>query len=135
MSGNDAPWIAHPDAVEPAQWPYCEIRHLPPSAGEAMRVSHVTLEPGGAGPLVRHRRSAELVFVAEGEVDAWVGDGATRCATGTVVFLPPTTVHGFKAIGGARARLLVVHVPHVDPGEDHERVADDFQTATERADG
>lgn len=90
-----------------------------------MRVAMVELPLGFGGPVVRHRRSSELVYVIEGSVSAFVGDDVQLLHSGMVLFIAAGTPHGFKPHAGP-ARLIVVHSPGISPHDDHERLSEDF---------
>lgn len=117
-------WITAPGTIDPQELGYCVIRHFP-HCGDHFRASLVELPEGSGGPVILHRYSAELVYVVDGNVLAFVDGKVRQLAAGTTVFLPPNTAHGFKPSGGT-ARLFVVHSPAVSAQADHERVAEDF---------
>lgn len=64
----------------------------------------------GAAPHV-HRKLTEIFYVAEGEVDLSAGGERVRGGPGTVVVVPPGTVHGFENVGGRDAVLLIMFCP------------------------
>ncbi|MBV9281042.1 MAG: cupin domain-containing protein [Chloroflexi bacterium] len=87
------------------------------NTGGLIAVHEAVLLPDEPGP-PRHRHSnlAELFYVLEGEVLLQVGDRVRRAPAGTFAFSPIDTVHAFRAVGGAPARLLLMAMPP-EPGE------------------
>src|SRR5262245_55164750 len=67
-----------------------------------------TMPPGFASPYHTHRAEDEAFYVVEGEM-AFVCDGKwTVGGPGTYVFGPRNIAHGFKVVGDAPARLLLL---------------------------
>lgn len=70
-----------------------------------------TMPPGFASPYHTHRLEDEAFYVLDGEL-AFVSDGNwTIAGPGTFVFGPRNIPHGFKVIGDAPARMLLLCAP------------------------
>ncbi len=61
-------------------------------------------------PMHVHRHEAEVFYVLEGGITAWVGNDATDLEAGDAVYLPPGGVHAL-GIRTDRARLITVTAP------------------------
>jgi ketosteroid isomerase-like protein/quercetin dioxygenase-like cupin family protein len=69
------------------------------------------MPPGFASPYHTHRLEDEAFYVLEGEM-AFVCDGNwTAAGPGTYVFGPRNIPHGFKVLGEAPARMLLLCTP------------------------
>jgi quercetin dioxygenase-like cupin family protein len=69
------------------------------------------MPPGFASPYHTHRLEDEAFYVIEGEM-AFVCDGKwTIAGPGTFVYGPRDIPHGFKVIGSAPARMLLLCTP------------------------
>jgi quercetin dioxygenase-like cupin family protein len=64
----------------------------------------------GAAPHFHHRLT-EIFYVAEGEVQLLAGQNRVTGTRGTLLLVPPTTIHGFANCGKARAVLLIMFCP------------------------
>jgi quercetin dioxygenase-like cupin family protein len=74
-------------------------------------IEHLTMPPGFASPYHTHRQEDEAFYVLEGQM-AFVCDGTwTIAGPGTYVFGPRDIPHGFKVIGDAPARMLLLCSP------------------------
>jgi quercetin dioxygenase-like cupin family protein len=86
------------------------------STGETTRgafalLEHLTIPPGFASPYHLHHLEDEAFYVLEGEV-AFVADGKwLKAGPGTYVFGPREIPHGFKVVGTAPVRMLVLCSP------------------------
>ena len=58
-----------------------------------------------------HRREDELFYVTRGTLEFRIDGVRHVCETGTTVYVPRGTFHGFHAVGGAPAQVLSVHTP------------------------
>ena len=67
--------------------------------------------PGFASPYHTHHLEDEAFYVVEGEMAFVCGGNWTRAKPGTFVFGPRGIPHGFKVLGDARARLLLLCTP------------------------
>jgi steroid delta-isomerase-like uncharacterized protein len=74
-------------------------------------VEHLAIPPGFASPYHTHRLEDEAFYVLEGEL-AFVNAGRwTVAPAGTYVFGARNVPHGFKVIGDAPARMLLISSP------------------------
>jgi quercetin dioxygenase-like cupin family protein len=58
-----------------------------------------------------HRREDELFYVTAGTLEFRIDGARHVCPTGTTLYVPRGTFHGFHAVGGAPAQVLSVHTP------------------------
>lgn len=74
-------------------------------------VEHTSMPPGFATPYHVHHREDESFYVIEGEA-AFILDGAwKRVGAGAFVYGPREIPHGFKIVGDAPARMLILCTP------------------------
>jgi quercetin dioxygenase-like cupin family protein len=74
-------------------------------------IEHLSMPPGFASPYHRHHLEDEAFYVLEGEV-AFVCDGKwMNAGAGAYVFGPREIPHGFKVVGSAPAKMLVLCAP------------------------
>jgi steroid delta-isomerase-like uncharacterized protein len=74
-------------------------------------VEHLAIPPGFASPYHTHRLEDEAFYVLEGEL-AFVSAGRwTAAPAGSYVYGPRNVPHGFKVIGNAPARMLLMTTP------------------------
>jgi quercetin dioxygenase-like cupin family protein len=80
----------------------------------------VTMPPGGSGPGPHlHRTFSESFHVLEGELAVLDGDAWTTASAGDLVYVPRSSVHGFRAAGpDVGARFLILFTPGI-PREDY----------------
>ncbi len=80
----------------------------------------VTMAPGGSGPGPHlHRTFSESFHVLEGELAVLDGDTWTTASAGDLVYVPRSSVHGFRAAGpDVGARFLILFTPGI-PREDY----------------
>ncbi|MGW5381730.1 cupin domain-containing protein [Nocardia sp. NPDC003963] len=80
----------------------------------AVSTLEVTMDRGadGAAPHF-HTRSAELFYVAEGELQLMAGDRIRTLGAGGSAVVPKTTVHAFGATPDSGARILIALMPGV----------------------
>jgi quercetin dioxygenase-like cupin family protein len=76
----------------------------------------VVHQPGEGPPPHMHEEQVEVFFVIEGEYTLTVDGAEHRASAGTLVFLPPQCVHGFKNTGSTPASMLDCSFPG---GQDH----------------
>lgn len=94
------------------------------ATGGALTSHRVRLRDGGVGANPHHhRRSSELFYVLDGEVDLLAGEQAFSAVTGDLVVIPPGLPHAFGASAGQDAELLVVATPGVERFEFFRSVA------------
>jgi quercetin dioxygenase-like cupin family protein len=87
------------------------LRATAETTGGAFGLVEQVLPPGFASPYHTHHLEDEAFYVVEGEM-AFVCDGRwTRARPGTYVFGPRNIAHGFKVLGPAPARLLLLCTP------------------------
>jgi uncharacterized protein (TIGR02246 family) len=115
------------DMIERLQEPYLNTREdsafrflgvptLMRSTGETTNgafglLEHWMMPPGFASPYHTHHREDEAFYVLEGEV-GFVCDGKwLKAGPGTYVFGPRGIPHGFKIVGSAPARMLLLCAP------------------------
>ena len=67
--------------------------------------------PGEGPPPHSHAGQAEYFFVVDGTYEMTVGGETRIIGPGTMVFAPPKTVHTFKNIGDATAKMLDWSLP------------------------
>jgi quercetin dioxygenase-like cupin family protein len=76
-----------------------------------LSVSVIEFEPSfSVGPHL-HDDHVDSFYVLEGEVEFMLADRTVRAGPGTLVAVPPNTVHGFGTPGPGRARMLNLHAP------------------------
>lgn len=74
-------------------------------------VENWSMPPGFASPYHVHHREDESFYVVEGEV-AFILNGAwKRVGPGVFVYGPREIPHGFKVVGDAQARILILCTP------------------------
>jgi mannose-6-phosphate isomerase-like protein (cupin superfamily) len=76
-------------------------------------VIEIMIEPGSSGPHPHvHRKFEHLFYVLEGEFAFLVGDEQyMRLGPGSLIHVPPGTVHDFRNSGSVPARQLHVSSP------------------------
>jgi quercetin dioxygenase-like cupin family protein len=80
----------------------------------------VTMAPGGSGPGPHlHRTFSESFHVLEGSLAVLAGEEWTTAHAGDLVYVPRSSVHGFRAAGpDVGARFLILFTPGI-PREDY----------------
>jgi quercetin dioxygenase-like cupin family protein len=80
----------------------------------------VTVPPGGSGPGPHlHRTFSESFHVLDGELAVLDGSTWTTAGVGDLVYVPRSSVHGFRAAGpDVGARFLILFTPGI-PREDY----------------
>ncbi len=73
-----------------------------------LSVSEVLMEPGSAPPLHAHP-TEETILIAEGELEAYIGDETRMVTAGQFVLAPPGVKHGFSNKSGERAVIYGIH--------------------------
>jgi len=87
------------------------LRATGQATGGAFGLVEQALPPGFASPYHTHHLEDEAFYVLEGAM-AFVCDGQwTLAGPGTFVFGPRDIPHGFKVLGTAPARLLLLCAP------------------------
>ncbi len=79
------------------------------ACGEAL------LEPGAGQPFHIHHNIDELLYVLDGEIDFALEGRRFRSGPGGILFIPQGSLHAFRNLSDARARMLgVFSPPHLD---------------------
>jgi len=81
-----------------------------------------TVAPGFNTGAHYHTKIEEVFYVLDGELDLRCGDRTARGGPGTLVFIPPGTVHAFGNSGSTPGRMLLIAAP---PG--HEKYFDELR--------
>jgi hypothetical protein len=74
-------------------------------------MEHWEVPPGFASPYHTHHREDESFYILEGEVAFICGEKWLKAGPGTFVYGPREIAHGFKIIGNAPARMLILCTP------------------------
>jgi mannose-6-phosphate isomerase-like protein (cupin superfamily) len=74
--------------------------------GGSFSALYVVHQPGEGPPPHMHYNQEEYFFVIEGTYEMTVGDTTQTAGPGTMVFIPPHTVHTFKNVGDTPAKQL-----------------------------
>lgn len=122
MLGPEDPRDAIVTTEQP--WGRCQLF----TAGAAVSVKIMTVEPGRRLSLQRHEQRGEMWQVVEGPVDVTVGDTTWTAGQGEHIWIPPGTLHRLAAPGPGRGVVLEVCFGHFDE-DDIERLDDDFARA------
>ena len=69
------------------------------------------MPPGFASPYHTHQLEDEAFYVLEGNMTFVCGGNWVRATAGTFVFGPRGIAHGFKVVGDAPARMLLLCTP------------------------
>ena len=68
-------------------------------------------EPAGFGPPLHiHHDAAEAFYVLDGEYIIFLGDREVTCPSGSFIFIPAGSPHGFR-VGTKPSRKLNIYVP------------------------
>lgn len=89
--------------------------------GEQIVFAREIMGPGGGGPLHRHQRHEELIFVTEGEVEVTVGEEVRTLGPGEVAILPRGIYHGVSTPNGATFYITFSGTEGNLPMNDYER--------------
>lgn len=82
------------------------------TTGEALLLIEISVPPqGDPPPRHLHHKTDEAFWVLEGEVEFLGGDRTFVAGAGSFVFVPKETVHTFKNVGAATARMLGMALP------------------------
>jgi quercetin dioxygenase-like cupin family protein len=108
--------LPHTNTREDPAFRFLGIPTLMRSTGETTNgafglMEQWTIPPGFASPYHVHHLEDEAFYVLEGEI-AFVCDGKwIKTGPGAYIFGPREIPHGFKAIGTAPARMLLLCAP------------------------
>lgn len=79
--------------------------------GGAFNLFEVSCPPGYATPLHVHYAEDAAVYVLGGVLTLYCGDEKKRAATGSFLYQPRCTPHGFRAEGTTPVRILYMTIP------------------------
>jgi steroid delta-isomerase-like uncharacterized protein len=74
-------------------------------------MEHWEMAPGFGSPYHTHHREDESFYVLEGEIAFVCGGQWQKAGPGTFVYGPREIPHGFKVVGSAPARMLLMCAP------------------------
>ena len=74
--------------------------------GGSFSALYVVHQPGEGPPPHVHYNQEEYFYILEGTYEMTVGDVTQTVGPGTMVFVPPHTVHTFKNVGDTPAKQL-----------------------------
>ncbi len=77
----------------------------------AFAVFETTATPGLPGPPHIHHREDEAMYVLEGELELSVEGSTSRAGSGAFVSIPRGTLHTWRNVGNAPARILGMMTP------------------------
>jgi mannose-6-phosphate isomerase-like protein (cupin superfamily) len=77
----------------------------------AYMLLEVSVSPQAGPPPHIHHREDEFYYVLEGELEILDGDRTFIASAGSYVYIPRETLHRFKNVGEAPARMLVFFTP------------------------
>ncbi|MEV0202994.1 cupin domain-containing protein [Nonomuraea sp. NPDC050691] len=85
------------------------------ATGGALGANRLTLAPGADGARPHHHAlSSELFYVLAGTMEFLLGERIVTAGRGSLIVVPPATVHAFGAAPGSTAEALVVMAPGVE---------------------
>jgi mannose-6-phosphate isomerase-like protein (cupin superfamily) len=113
------PGHAFPDAAPPAppaRMYWALGNHVTVALASEQTGGHFTLSvlstpPGEGAPPHAHRAEDEVFYVLDGRFEFLLGDRTETLGRGTTVFVPRGTMHYFRNVGQADARLISMHTP------------------------
>jgi quercetin dioxygenase-like cupin family protein len=76
-----------------------------------LSVNEIAFDPDFDVSPHTHDDHADAFYVLEGTVEFTLGDASVQAGPGTLVAVPPGTLHGFGNPGPGRARVLNFHAP------------------------
>jgi quercetin dioxygenase-like cupin family protein len=113
MQTQMEPRIAGPETGERLSVLGVRIRMLATGDETAGACSffEVVIPPGAGVPPHIHTREDEHLFILEGRCELYVGDQRRVAGPGASTIMPRGVPHGFRNLGTAPARVLVVATP------------------------
>ena len=78
--------------------------------GGAFTLLEAAEPPNFGPPLHIHTNAAEAFYVLEGEYHIYIDEGVHACPTGSFIFIPAGTRHGFR-VGDVPSRKLNLYTP------------------------
>ncbi len=90
----------------------CTFKVVGAETGGRFGLFEYVMEPKaeGAAPHVHHELT-EIFYVADGEVELVLGATRQVAPRGSLMLVPPETVHGFSNAGAGRSTLLIMFCP------------------------
>jgi quercetin dioxygenase-like cupin family protein len=90
----------------------CTFKIVGAETGGQFGLFEYVMEPKakGAAPHVHHQLT-EIFYVAEGEVELILGRERHLAPRGSLMVVPPETVHGFSNASAERSTLLIMFCP------------------------
>ncbi len=79
--------------------------------GGAYALLHALVPPGGGPPPHRHHREDEAFYILEVEITCHADGRSYTARAGSWVSLPKGSLHSFKNVGTAPARMLILVNP------------------------
>lgn len=116
MSTQSPIEVSLPAAVEHRAFRFLGLPTLIHASGQLTKgayglVEHPSMHPGFATPYHVHHREDEAFYVIEGEVAFVLNGEWKRVGPGAYVYGPREIPHGFKVVGDAPARMLILCAP------------------------
>jgi quercetin dioxygenase-like cupin family protein len=85
--------------------------HTENTNGAFALVEHHSMPPGFGSPFHTHEREDESFYILEGQIAFLIGDQWIKATSGDFLFGPRLIPHGYRVIGNAPARMLVLCAP------------------------
>ena len=111
---------SHAKVIRPGEGRYvvigdracCTFKIVGAETGGQFGLFEYVMEPKakGAAPHVHHQLT-EIFYVAEGEVELILGRERHLAPRGSLMVVPPETVHGFSNASAERSTLLIMFCP------------------------
>jgi len=116
MSTQSPIEVSSPAAPENGAFRFLGLRTLIHASARSTNgayglVEHPSMAPGFASPYHVHHREDESFYVIEGEVAFILNGTWRRVGPGAYVYGPREIPHGFKIVGDAPARILILCTP------------------------
>jgi quercetin dioxygenase-like cupin family protein len=87
--------------------------HPPATGAKHLTVIDVSLDPGQGHNFHKHPDQEEVIFVASGQVEQWIGQEPRVLGPGDAAFIPADLVHASFTVGQEPAHLLAILGPCV----------------------
>ena len=87
------------------------VKLAEPEAGGDYYVFDVVSPPGAGIPPHVHRNEDEIIHIAEGDYEIFLGGRKYRASAGTTIHFPRAIPHGFRNVGGGPGKTLWTVVP------------------------
>ena len=96
LSGRTLQWLATQETL----------------GAQGLSMAVMRCQPGAVvRPLHAHRATEELVYVAQGQGEAWVDGETARFAAGDVILFPPDSKHMVRNTGDVELVTLAIFAP------------------------